>query len=279
MKQNTGKMFAGIFLKSLLIVTLLFGVGFLSYQTVMHFWKAPAADAVAIVEEQKETESITVASLDDVSKNLIFCFNEETGEISKILLEIFNCEKKKLYYITIPVRTQYTMSDSLYQKLILVYPAIPQIIKLSNIAKYFDKNTVYDYDVLIIEDLLTVDISYYTAIGQNLYETMFTTQVPVSGDRTVPKEVFSEDYITFLKTIQTAEELSKYIEDIYSKVQSNLSLLQKMNYFESYCKTPRSNIHFEILQGVDNNSAYTIDIALAVKQIENCMAGTANETE
>lgn len=301
MRQSAGKMFIRVFLKSLFIVIILFGVGMLSYQTVMHFWKAPDNDSIYAFKQQQVPESITEPTLDDISKNLIFSVNEETGEINKILLEIFQCENKKLYYITIPIRTQFTMSDSLYQKLILVDPAVPQIFKLSSITKYFDKAAVYDYGVLIVEDMLGIDISYYTAIGQSVYETMFTTETldsekaslevgqdsalpdeamsEVSSTRMVPKEVFSEDYDVFLKTIKTAEELSNYIEDTYPSVQSNLSLSEKMEYFDSYCKTPRGNIFFELISGVDKNSAYILDKDLVTRQLAKCTVGTEEDKE
>jgi len=173
------------------------------------------------------------------------------------------------------------MTDSLYCKLIPVNPAIPQMIKLSGISKYFDKDTVYDYGVLIMEDLLKINISYYTAIPQSIYETMFVTEnlMPdvtnkeeAQSTSTVPKELFSEEYITFLKSFTTAEALSKYIEDIYSSIQSNLTLNEKMNYFESYCNTPSSSIFFELIHGVNHNSAYIVDTDLATQQFADYMS-------
>lgn len=292
MKKSAGKMFVSSFLKSFLIILVFASVGVLSYQTVMHYLKIPDTKA-ALTTEKQEPVSITQTSIDDISKNLIYCVDDETGEINKILLEIFHCKNKKLYYITIPVRTQFTMTDSLYRKLVPVNPAIPQMIKLSGITKYFEMETVYDYGVLIVEDLLKIKISYYTAIPQSVYETMFITEklIPDSAaqegtepegtepEETVPKEVFSEDYVIFLKSLKTAEDLSKYIEDIYPSVQSNLTLNEKMNYFDSYCNTPRSNIFFELISGVDHNSAYSIDTDYATQQIAECMSETERKLD
>lgn len=280
MKKSAGKMFVIGFLKSFLIIGIFIGIGAFSYQMVMHYLKAPNIEAIETVGKQ-EPKYITKTSIDDISKNLIYCFDDKTGEINKILLEIFHCKNKKLYYITIPVRTQFTMTDSLYCKLIPVNPAIPQMIKLSGISKYFDKDTVYDYGVLIMEDLLKINISYYTAIPQSIYETMFVTEnlMPdvtnkeeAQSTSTVPKELFSEEYITFLKSFTTAEALSKYIEDIYSSIQSNLTLNEKMNYFESYCNTPSSSIFFELIHGVNHNSAYIVDTDLATQQFADYMS-------
>src|SRR5690606_12571876 len=101
-------------------------------------------------KKQQEDEPITKAVIEDISKNLIFHFNDETGEIHNILLEIFHLQEKRMRYITIPVRTQFTMSETLYRKLVMVHPTIPQVIRLSNITKYFDKDMVYDYGTLIV---------------------------------------------------------------------------------------------------------------------------------
>lgn len=276
MKQRAVKMLLWRFLSSFLILSLLIGVGIISYQMVLHFWgitvEAPAA--VPIIEHQEKI-GITPVRIDDISKNLIYCIDEETGEIIKVTLEIFQCSEKKMTYITIPVRTQYTMSNSLYQKLIVVYPAIPQLLKLSNITKYFSDETVYEYGCLIIEDLLDTSISYYSTIPESLYQTMFVT-TSTSGEleqSSIPMDVFSESYKELLKSLQTEEELRQFIQDTYPSIQSNLTLFGKMNYAESYCGTLMHSISFELLSGKDKNSAYIIDVAMAKQQIAACSIG------
>ncbi|MDF2944200.1 MAG: putative rane protein [Herbinix sp.] len=298
-KHNAINLFIKGFLQSFFIVGILLVIGVVSYKATMHFWKGSDQEAVVAYKEQPAPEPITVASIDDVSKNLIYCYDEDTYEISKIILEIFNCEKKQLTYITIPIRTQFTMSDSLYRKLVLVHPAIPQMIKLSTITNYLDKDTEFDYGVLMIEDLLGIDISYYTAIPQATFDTIFTEQdilpessgqidtsvtemndeTNMSTDQTteqpVPLETFTEEYIALISTLKTAEEVSTYIEEIYPSLQSNLSVKDKMNYLESYCNTPSENISFERIKGVDLNNSFEINQELALQQLTELMEKSA----
>lgn len=288
MKRNTSKMFVRGFIRSFFIILAMLIIGVISYGVVMHFWNIPepVPEVKLSPKKQQEDEPITKAVIEDISKNLIFHFNDETGEIHNILLEIFHLQEKRMRYITIPVRTQFTMSETLYRKLVMVHPTIPQVIRLSNITKYFDKDMVYDYGTLIVEDLLGVNISYYTAIPESVYQTMFTSKKFVeekgkisSADLTdsdrldVTFEVFSEEYVAFLKSIETTDKLYDYIEEIYPSFQSNLSLHGKMNYLESYSKTSLTNVTFDLIGGINQNNAYVIDKASAKNQIESYIAG------
>lgn len=266
-RSETRGLFARRFLKSIVFVLIFFAVGVISYQIVMALWNVPEAQGLSPVRrDETKKEAITVASIDDISKNLIFVVNSDTGEFKHLLLEIFHCKDKRMEYITIPIRTQITISESLYQKLTLVHPAIPQVMKLSAMTGYFDEDVIYDYSVLIMKDILGIEISYYTAISEELYNTMFT-----SIDNS--HSVFSNDYKEFLRSIKTAEELKDYIEETYPNVISNLSLFEKMNYFESYLRTPLNRVTFNLINGNDKNSAYYIDRTLAKKQIEDYIKG------
>lgn len=301
MRRSAGRMFIRGFIKSFFILSFILGVGILSYNGVMHFFDIRGEDAVVAFKQQPgfkaempsevkpEAEYMAEASIDDISKNLIFCYDDKSGEINNILLEIYRCEDKKLYYITIPMRTQFTMSDLLYQKLSPSYPSIPQIFTLSSISTYFSNAYVYDYGVLLIEDFLGIKISYYTAIPASIYKTIFTTEVTKAKDLskqetvqtvthavndtsgTVSKEVFTNKYIKFLKSLKTKEDIKKYIRKIYPSIQSNLPLDGKLEYLDSYYNTPIDNVSFDLIKGVDLNSAFTINSMLAQAQIEACL--------
>jgi len=266
-REDARGIFARRFLKSMVFVLIFFGIGVISYQTVIRLWSVPEAQVVTPVQkEEPKKEQITVPSIDDISKNLIYVVNSDTGEFEHLLLEIFHCEEKRMKYITIPIRTQITLSEALYQKLTLVHPAIPQVMKLSAVNKYFDKDVMFEYSVLIVQELLGIEISYYTVIPDDIYNTMFTS-------KEYSQSVFSNEFKEFLRSIKTAEELRAYIEDIYPKLISNLTLFEKMNYFESYLQTPLNRITFDLINGNDKNSAYYIDRTLAKKQIEDYING------
>ncbi|MGB4658810.1 MAG: hypothetical protein WBI07_06515 [Mobilitalea sp.] len=269
MKQRVGKMFLKGFVKSFFIVLILFGVGALTYTVAMNFFGTSDDYVVIKTEEEAKSEPITTASVDGVSKNLIYCYDDDSGKITKIVLEVFHCENRRMTYITIPLRTQYTMSNILYRKLALVQPDIPQVIMLSTLSEYLNSDIVYDYGVLIMEDLLDIEVSYYTAIPMSIYKTIFVeeNQASEEGVDDLPFERFSNDYLNFLKTMQTQEEISTYIEEVYPNIISNLTVTDKMNYLESYCNTPIDNISFALMEGENKNSAYIIDRALAARQI------------
>jgi len=286
MKRSAGKIFVRGFIWSMIIMLAMLVVAVISYGIVMHVWNVPEPiPEEAVPTKQQKEEPIIEAVIEDISKNLIFHFDDETGEIQNILLEIFHLEEKRMQFIAIPIRTKFTMSDTLYRKLVMVHPTIPQVIRLSNITKYFDEKTVYDYGVLLVEDLLGVDISYYTAIPTSVYETMFISKkyIDDKGKTTTDEtdesngglvyEVFSENYLTFLRSIKTTEELRDYIEEIYPSLHSNLTLAGKMNYLESYSKTSLTNITFDLIRGTNQNSAYVIAQTSAKQQIESYIAG------
>lgn len=267
MKQSVGKMFIKAFIKSIFIVAILLGSAILSFKMISYFMPLTEQETVNILKETK-VEPITTTSLDDISKNLILHYDEESGQMKHILLEVYHCEQKKIIYISIPLRTQFTMSETLYRRLAVVYPAIPQIITLSNIPKYFNEETVFEYGSLIIEDLLDIKLSYYTAIPDQVYRTMFTASKNEDKSE-LTYEMFSKEYRNALSKMKTEEELKDYIEGFYNSTKSNLSLLEKMNYFESYRETSLKDIRFELIAGDNKNSAFVVDLSMAKHQIDN----------
>lgn len=279
MKKTAGRMFIRGFVRSFFIIMILFSVGALGYMATVYFWRSPKEDAIEAYQKEPDSASISLASVDDVSKNLIYCYNEETHEIVKMVLEIFHCKDKKMTYITIPVRTQFTMSNNLYKNMILVNPEIPQVMKLSTMPKYLEPEVIFDYGVLIVEDMLGIDISYYTAIPQTTYETMFSEKgqrksdsEDISTDKLLPIETLSDDFMKQVKKLNTSEKLADYITEIYPSFQSNLSLQDKLKYLDCYMETDKSSITFEMIQGNNKNSAYFIDYGLAAIRLEELMA-------
>ena len=269
MRKSAGRIFAKGFFISLIFLALLLLIITSSYRLVMHFFGMEDSNAIEIIPPVKEKPTITDPSIDEVSKHLIYCVDEETGEIKKLVLEILDCNNRMLYYITIPIKSQLTLSVSLYQDLILVKPSIPQYFKLSAITGYLPDDEVYEYGVLILEDFLNIQISYYTVVPQSIYDTVFVTGKGPGPDSTYPKEVFSEGFIEYMHTIKTEAQLRDYIKDLYGSIKSNLPLEDKLNYMESYMNTPGKNIVFEVIAGVDSNSEYTINRLMAAKQLKN----------
>lgn len=274
MRKSAAKIFVIGFLRSFLFFALFIAVSMVSYKLVMHFYGIGSTNVNEPIQPVKKHKPITEARIDDVSKQLIYCVDDETGDIEKLVLEIFNCEKERLYYITIPIKTQLTLSDSLYRELALVKPSIPGFLKFSAITGYFPKETAYEYGVLMIEELLNMNISYYTLVPKSIYETVFETErleqkanSQQKSENIFPREVFSDGFLESLHTIKTETDLRSYIEELYSLVESNLSLPDKLGYMESYMNTSGKNIVFEVIAGNNSNSAFIIDELLATKQL------------
>lgn len=270
MKRSAGKMFVRGFLKSFFIVMILLGAGALGYQLTMHFFEVPLAETAAVPEKEVTQQKNAEISVDDISKNLIYCYDEDTNHIDKIVLEIYDPKKQQLTYITIPMRTQLTMSDDLYRRMIVVQPAIPQVMQLSAMTSYLDSSTVFEYGETMLEDLLQINLSYYTVIPKATYDTIFKEEFIKSADGnkiTLPVEAFTKDYAKFLKTLDSNKKITNYIEEIYPTLRTNLSLTDKLNYVESYGQTPFDNVDFQLIKGNDFNSAYMVDHIQAEQQL------------
>ncbi len=266
--KKAWRMFIRGLAKSLIFMCILLGVGVLSYKAVLHLLHIPVKQPEVIAEPAFKQKDITTAALDDISKNLIFCVDEDKGDITKLLLEIFHCADQKLYYITIPVNTQFTMSDTLYRELVLVDPAIPQVIKFSGIMNYFPEDKAYDYGVLLLEDLLDLKVSYFTVMPESVYHSIFVTD---SSD--TPKEIFTGEYKEYIQTLKTEKKVTDYLDRFYDTVTSNLSLTDKKKYVESYLELSVEDISFELIAGDQTNSAFLVDTAGAAGQLAAMTGG------
>ncbi len=275
--NKAGKIFLNGLLKSFICIALVLGAAVLSYHFAFRLFHIPEDVEEVTAGFVTEQQRITTASLEDISKNLIFCV-DDSGEVLRLLLEVYPCAQKRMSYITIPVETRIMMSDTLYQKLILINPSVPQLMKLSGITKHFPEGTAYEYGVLLIEELLNIKLSYYTVMPIELYESVFRTEEPneaamESGDGpervegAYPREIFSKDFLTRIHNIRTEEELRDYLEEVYEELQSNLPLEDKMNYLDSYLKLRIDSITFDLIAGEKTNSAYVIDRSKAAEQL------------
>ncbi len=281
-KQTAKSMFIRGFIQSFFIVAILLTVGIIGYQATMKQWMTLPEKTEVAKKPEPTIVPITEPSIDDVSKNLIFCYDSENHIISKIILEVFHCERKQLTYITIPMSTQFTMTDILYKKLIAVQPSIPQMIRLSTMIRYLDSSVIFDYSVLMIEDMLDLDISYYSVMPTELYQSIFEErsipdrmnaashlseeEQPEAG--MVVAEVFKEEYIELLDTMKSKEEISSYIEKLYEEMKSNLPIDGKMNYLESYSMTSMDDVSFTRIGGYDRNSGFAVDESKVQQQLQ-----------
>lgn len=292
MKKNSlFHMFMRRFIRAFFIMLLLVFVGFSSYKVTMFYYRitdGPKESKIGSVID----DMVNNVSVDDVSKNLIYSVDQKSGKIDDILVEIFNTNTGNLDYITIPANTQFTISNELYQSICASNPEIPQIMKLSDIGKYFNESKVYDFGVILVEDLLDVDISYYTVVKSEEFHTMFESseknlantnqsdvesnhENPIGNSKMVQTDVtiltFTESYQNRLSTLSSEEDIKSYITDLYKNIKSNLKLKKKLKYVKNYVLVKKEFIYFYGLYGEENGTSFTIDTESANALIQKIL--------
>ncbi len=300
-KNNVVKVFFISLLKSILFIIILLVTGFASYKISYTILSdnggnigTSKGDIADIIED---------AQTDEVSRNLIYVCNGD--RITNLMLEICNTKTNNMDYITIPVRTEYTIPTTMYQKLCTVNQEIPQIIRIGRIKTYFANNDdAFGYGELIIEKMLGIKISYYTVLDQETYKSHYarkrvrvrfkpeegTVTATPAPDGTVPEvqyirvpqriSVASSTYINQLKDINgDQEKIAEYIKEQYERVESNLTVYNKIGYIECYEKMNVDYFHYWGIPGMYNGKVFSVDTKAAKSFLNKLADNTASYTE
>lgn len=284
-KNNVAKVFFISLLKSILFIIILLCVGFGSYKisyTILSDNGGNVGTSKGDIEDIIED-----AQTDEISKNLIYVTDED--RITNMILEICNTKTNNMDYITVPVRTEYTIPATMYQKLCTVNQEIPQIVRIGRLKSYFSNSEdAYGYGELIVEKMLGIKISYYTVLDQETYDSHYTKKmtkvrfrqdvdettatpgpdgvVPTSQLKRVNERisVASSLYIRELKDISgDQEKIAEYIKQQYERVESNLTVYNKIGYIECYEKMDVDYFHYWGVPGTFNNKVFTVDTKAA----------------
>ncbi len=269
-----------------LIVLIMTGVA--SYKVTMAYYDTTGGPkderAALIISEYFGGD----AEVEDISKNLILSQNEE-GEIKHIVLGIFNTNTENLDYITIPADTRFTISNELYQKLCNAGSEAPQIICLEDADSYFKEQTLYKYMVVLIEDMLGVDIGYYTVISEDRFNQVFVeSQTAFAGqedsvtqNNTVYK--ISDSFLNETRGLAEEASLKDYLKEQALEYESNLSLKGKYEYAEGYLGIREDYIYAHTLYGVQREDYFDIALeesrTLVAKVIENSIPYMETQVE
>lgn len=300
-KNNVVKVFFISLLKSILFIIILLVTGFASYKISYTILSdnggnigTSKGDIADIIED---------AQTDEVSRNLIYVCNDD--RITNLMLEICNTKTNNMDYITIPVRTEYTIPTTMYQKLCTVNQEIPQIIRIGRIKTYFANNDdAFGYGELIIEKMLGIKISYYTVLDQETYKSHYarkrvrvrfkpeegTVTATPTPDGTVPEvqyirvpqriSVASSTYINQLRDINgDQEKIAEYIKEQYERVESNLTVYNKIGYIECYEKMNVDYFHYWGIPGIYNGKVFSVDTKAAKSFLNKLADNTASYTE
>ena len=145
-KNNVAKVFFISLMKSILFIIILLCVGFGSYKisyTILSDNGGNVGTSKGDIEDIIED-----AQTDEISKNLIYVTDED--RITNMMLEICNTKTNNMDYITVPVRTEYTIPATMYQKLCTVNQEIPQIVRIGRLKSYFSNSEdAYGYGELM----------------------------------------------------------------------------------------------------------------------------------
>lgn len=294
-------------LKSLVSILVLILVGFGSYKISYYFLSKNAVEQQKKEEKDNLEEIKQQAQTDDISKNLIYV-SDDKNKITHMIIEICNTKTYNMDYITIPTKNDYTIPTTMYRKLCTINEEIPQIIRLSRLKQYFDnEDDAYGYGLLIVQKMLGTDLSYYTVLDTETYQSYCQEiKVKVSYKKTVeadatpspsptvdpetsetPKpasgntktkmmiSVASNQWINELTDIKgDQEKIKKYIESLYDRVNSNLTIYNKLGYLDYYEKMDVQLFHYWGIPGAYNeDKVFEVDSkaakAFLKKLIEN----------
>ena len=191
-----------------------------------------------------------------ISKNLILSENAK-GEIKHIVLGMFNPITGNLDYITIPTDTQFTISNELYQKLCNAGSEAPQIIKLEDADQYFSEKVLYGYMVILLEDMLDMDIGYYTVVSKKRFEEVFTEILTEEGQGIY---TVAQKFLYETSDLSDAESLENFLRKEAKSYKSSLSLQGKYKYVPDYLEITEECIHAHGLCGTKKTDYFDVNI-------------------
>ena len=191
-----------------------------------------------------------------ISKNLILSQNTK-GEIKHIVLEIFNPITGNLDYVTIPRDAQFAMSNELYQKLYKAGSDAPQIIRLEDADQYFSGKVLYGYMVILLEDMLNMDIGYYTVVSKKRFEEVFTEVLTEEGQVAY---TISQNFLNEMSDLEDEKSLENFLKKEAKNYESSLSLKNKYKYVPEYLKITENCIYTHALYGIEKTDYFDVNI-------------------
>ena len=241
-KMTPFGVFIRVFCRTIAVMLVMLAVGFTSYAVTLHYYRS---HDVSVDENVKELvlDIVSDAKVTDLAKNLI-CVTSG-NRIEHMVLEIFNTNTLYMDYLTLPVDEEITLSNDLYQRLYAANAEIPQVFKLSNLHKYFEDSTVYEYAEVIVGELLSTEISFYTVMTKNQFQEVFSLKKGFADGTTTKTAVYKKKFWKICAGLKDEDSVSEYIEAMYDHgLLSNLSVKNRQKYAKNYAKLTKKNIHF-----------------------------------
>lgn len=247
--------FIRVFLKSIIGMTIFFVLGFSSYKVTMWYY-----ENVDTIEDDETKLSKYISDIDEdgvaegVSKNMILAVDEETGRITKVLVEIVNQNTGNIDYITVPNNLQFTMSYELYKKLAAANADIPQIVCIKKLHKYFSGESLYQCAQLLFEDVMDISFSYYTVINNDVFKGMF------QADKATGVQKWKNSFKKEMTNLNTKEEYEVFFDKYYEKVTSNLAREKKSTYIDAYLEGVPEQVAFSVVSGESCDDVFVLSV-------------------
>ncbi|HAK57746.1 MAG TPA: hypothetical protein DCP06_02065 [Lachnospiraceae bacterium] len=270
-KRSTGKLILVYFFKTIGIMALLVGVGLLSYYLTMLYFKQTDS------QERSTTYTHVIGvGAGNESSNLIYSYNDSDGQITGMMLELFDQTTKNITYVTIPINTQVELSQATYQELIKVNSSLPQVVRLADVPKQFagtPGDQRYEYGIRVLQDALPIDIGYFTAMAESKFKVYYEFGAK-------KENCFSptDAYISSMKKCTTKSDMDDLIKDLWDEQISDLTLSQKLNYSEALSNVNWDMYHIYALKGKDDGSVFTINRKKSKKLISDIWESEAYQT-
>ena len=248
-KPSVARIIIVYFCKTIGVMALLVGVGVLSYYLTMLFYKQTD-------RQERATGYTHVISINTgtESSNLIYSYDESSGKVDGMILELFDQNTKNMTLMTIPADTQVTMSDALFQETSKLNASIPQTLRLYDATSYFSGDVAYEYGIRILQEALPVDIGYFTAIPKTKFQMYY--ELGTKRDKCYAP---TNAYVSSMKKCTTKAEMDDMLTDLADEQISDITLSQKLNYSEALSKVNWDFVHVYVLKGTQGDQGFVID--------------------
>ncbi len=250
-KKSVGlKIFVTV-MKSFCVVILMMLVGIASYKFTMKYYEVFA-------DEEKGGEIIDIVgdiTADEISRNIIYSVDAGSSRIDAIVIEVLNTLTGNLDYITIPDNFQMEINADIYQRLYAAGVDVPQVMRISQLNKYFaDNNTSYEYGIILLENSLGIDIGYYTAMPSDLFNSVFAM------DSSTGCYKLTDTIISEAALVADVSAMEKFIKDKCEGYITNIKVKSKIKYAECYKNVNPDLIYYHVFPGQETDGAFTVDL-------------------
>lgn len=221
-------------------------IGFISYKATLYFYGN--TQEAKPIKKQTGMNTVAEATIDNIAVNVIYAVDENTAQITDVVVEIFDTDRKSMDLLTIPAELNITMSAELYEKISSVNEIAPQIIGIKELSKFFSQEVVYEYGNLLLEEALDTNVSFYTTMKKSTFDKYFNQRGRKESLKGIPYQ-FTEEFVTKLEQLATEDEFIDAMHTYYENIQSNLSEAKRRSYIPKYLYTDFKLVHSYFIEG------------------------------